>query len=722
MRIHASCPTLAEPTKGAPPLAPVRVKAARAQAAENDAGASMRAALAERAMRPVQAKSAGYTWYADVVEAARTAGSLTPDVTGIPGPTRAKMEDALGADFSDVRVHPASARAVELGALAFTQGSDIHVAPGQWAPETTEGQELLGHELGHVLQQRAGRVRATAQLKGAGLNDEPALETEADAIGARAAHGSTSGRRRPPEASTAPRSGDAPIQPRAAAPCAACASSAPCAECATMGHEPTQRKRRAEGPTNQPVQRFVAGDITTMSIGPQFARDLTDEELVDQVGILRRRLADGAATSPDHEILQANLRVLEEEQHERNQRRAGPRAQVAGEVARPPGLPLDRGFTLQPMPDVPPELLASLPEGQLVTLPSELSAPGAAAAPGRGLHPTDVTSPLAAGGVGMWGSVNAGLRTFGFQAAGPNAIGLIAIPRLGTPGAMIPGSMSIWGHTATYVRIGGRIQIVRGFMPESLLATARSASAIEQGLAGTPAAIANDVALFTNAGARTLEYPVTAELAQSFARGLPPTGPVGPNLPPLYTARPAVYGNPCVRTNCGLWAIETMEQALGGAVGPVTPQGPVSVTALGESGAAARNTASQGRLINFLRNAEAGAAEVAPVAESTGTAVASSMSRGAQVLRWGGRVFLVVGVATIPMEVAMARPEQRTRTAVGATAGFLTGLAGGAAAGLVCGPGAPACSLVLGLTFGIVGTFTGRAVAEEVYDAATGQP
>src|SRR5262245_19249361 len=69
------------------------------------------------------------------------AGSGNP----IPPAVQVQMEGALGADFSNVQVHVGSARAVELGARAFTQGSEIHVAPGQWAPETTKGQELLGH-------------------------------------------------------------------------------------------------------------------------------------------------------------------------------------------------------------------------------------------------------------------------------------------------------------------------------------------------------------------------------------------------------------------------------------------------------------------------------------------------------------------------------------------------------------------------------------------------
>lgn len=111
----------------------------------------------------------------------------TADHTGMSGPVRAKMGSALGGDFSDVAVHTESARAGELKALAFTQGSEIHVAPGHWAPDTTRGRKLLGHELGHVLQQRAGKVSATAPLGGAKFNDDATLEREADALGARAA-------------------------------------------------------------------------------------------------------------------------------------------------------------------------------------------------------------------------------------------------------------------------------------------------------------------------------------------------------------------------------------------------------------------------------------------------------------------------------------------------------------------------------------------------------
>jgi hypothetical protein len=114
-----------------------------------------------------------------------------PRADGMPEVVQRKMERAFGADFSTVTVHAESPRATELGALAYTQGETIHFAPGQYAPETTRGQELLGHELTHVLQQRDGRVDATAQAKDAAINDSSTLEREADELGRGAAAGQT---------------------------------------------------------------------------------------------------------------------------------------------------------------------------------------------------------------------------------------------------------------------------------------------------------------------------------------------------------------------------------------------------------------------------------------------------------------------------------------------------------------------------------------------------
>lgn len=131
---------------------------------------------------PVQRKHAGEI------------GTLMPDLqpTGpgqaLPAAVQAKMETAFATDFSAVRVHEGP-QASAMGALAYAQGADIHFAPGQYDPESVRGQELLGHELAHVVQQSRGRVAAPGQGKGLPVNDDPSLEREADEQGARAARG-----------------------------------------------------------------------------------------------------------------------------------------------------------------------------------------------------------------------------------------------------------------------------------------------------------------------------------------------------------------------------------------------------------------------------------------------------------------------------------------------------------------------------------------------------
>jgi hypothetical protein len=45
------------------------------------------------------------------------------------------MENPFGTDFSDVSIHENSDQATQIGALAYTQGSNVHFAPGQFEPE-----------------------------------------------------------------------------------------------------------------------------------------------------------------------------------------------------------------------------------------------------------------------------------------------------------------------------------------------------------------------------------------------------------------------------------------------------------------------------------------------------------------------------------------------------------------------------------------------------------
>ncbi|MEM7658942.1 MAG: DUF4157 domain-containing protein [Bacteroidota bacterium] len=109
--------------------------------------------------------------------------------TGMTDSVKAKMERSFGEDFSDVTIQKNSTSAENLGALAYTQGTEIHFAPGEFDQSSEKGQELLGHELAHVVQQKQGRVHATHSEQGKMVNDDGRLESEADRNGLVAARG-----------------------------------------------------------------------------------------------------------------------------------------------------------------------------------------------------------------------------------------------------------------------------------------------------------------------------------------------------------------------------------------------------------------------------------------------------------------------------------------------------------------------------------------------------
>jgi len=73
--------------------------------------------------------------------------------------SRAFMESRFGHDFGAVRVHTderAAESARALNAHAYTSGSDVVFAAGEYAPGSDEGRRLLAHELTHVVQQVGG--------------------------------------------------------------------------------------------------------------------------------------------------------------------------------------------------------------------------------------------------------------------------------------------------------------------------------------------------------------------------------------------------------------------------------------------------------------------------------------------------------------------------------------------------------------------------------------
>ena len=99
--------------------------------------------------------------------------------TGLPDNLKTGMENLSGMSLDDVKVHRNSDKPAQLQAHAYAQGADIHLGSGQ--------EKHLPHELGHVVQQKEGRVKPTLQMKSkVNINDDAGLEKEADVMGAKA--------------------------------------------------------------------------------------------------------------------------------------------------------------------------------------------------------------------------------------------------------------------------------------------------------------------------------------------------------------------------------------------------------------------------------------------------------------------------------------------------------------------------------------------------------
>ncbi len=94
------------------------------------------------------------------IQSARGGGqSLDPNL-------QAQMGQAMGADFSGVKVHT-DAQADQLNksiqAKAFTTGQDLFFRQGAYEPSSRGGQELIAHELTHVVQQ-TGSIQRKIQF------------------------------------------------------------------------------------------------------------------------------------------------------------------------------------------------------------------------------------------------------------------------------------------------------------------------------------------------------------------------------------------------------------------------------------------------------------------------------------------------------------------------------------------------------------------------------
>lgn len=106
-----------------------------------------------------------------IQKAPEQAKKPSPNMTGIPTQMKLDFERRSGLSFDDVRVHYNSDKPRKIGALAYTQGNQVHIGPGQ--------DRHLRHELGHIVQQKTSVIKATETIQGIPVNTSQELEARA---------------------------------------------------------------------------------------------------------------------------------------------------------------------------------------------------------------------------------------------------------------------------------------------------------------------------------------------------------------------------------------------------------------------------------------------------------------------------------------------------------------------------------------------------------------
>ena len=121
----------------------------------------------------------------------RSDGSVHSDVQSTIDATRGggtsldagvadRMSGSLG-DLSDVRVHTDDTADMlnrSVSARAFATGTDVYFAGGEYNPGSAEGDQLIAHELAHVVQQRGSSTSGPLTVSQPG----DAMEQEADSV------------------------------------------------------------------------------------------------------------------------------------------------------------------------------------------------------------------------------------------------------------------------------------------------------------------------------------------------------------------------------------------------------------------------------------------------------------------------------------------------------------------------------------------------------------
>jgi hypothetical protein len=129
-------------------------------------------------MHTVQARLGGLKSKEEGTSSSKNQSPNAKNKNGLPNNLQAGAERLSGHNMDDVKVHYNSPKPREIGAHAYAQGTEIHLASGQ--------EKHLPHEAWHIVQQKQGRVTSgNYQAEMGPVNNDRKLESEADRMGAK---------------------------------------------------------------------------------------------------------------------------------------------------------------------------------------------------------------------------------------------------------------------------------------------------------------------------------------------------------------------------------------------------------------------------------------------------------------------------------------------------------------------------------------------------------
>ncbi len=407
-------------------------------------------------------------------------------------------------------------------------------------------------------------------------------------------------------------------------------------------------------------------------------------------------------------------------------------------MANTPGASAAR---LEEIAGVPDAVADAIPESKVV----EVSSDDLLGLPEPGNQSGSTVRDVHAGVRGADQAITRDLARFGYNSAGPNAIGIVAFPQsrlvrfatspsvksLVTAAPLLPESKILLGHTAVFVRIDNEIRLIKSYAPASLVDAAVNFGAVRSGTGGVPAQIIDHLGnphphggrMFDIASGRSIEYPVPKDIAVRFATSLPDGGALPGQL---YTAQPEVAASLgqntrlCMGRNCVHWAVQEVEKSLTAPVG----RGGQSVVDMGGV-----DKARQGKMQDLLTPGRKPPDPVTLPNGQTVTPKLGQMPTHVKVFKYGGRVFGVVSYGLSVYRIVNAPAGHEAEVIfeeLGGHGGAIAGASAGVAGCIALAPGTAGLSLLAcGVIGALGGTTVGAAIGRTVggaFDAILNSP